>query len=91
MQIKNGAHAPMGTACAKKATRLYFVTHPKTANPLLGPFLNAADAEYGRQVIRSADAVVTAGAAEPVNALTYWRALNNGRICRLFAGEVRHD
>ncbi len=46
-------------ACPKKATELWYVTHPKAPKALLGPFLTEADAECGRVVMRSADAVVT--------------------------------
>ncbi|RAU43685.1 MULTISPECIES: hypothetical protein [unclassified Pseudomonas] len=89
MNRKNGALAPTGSACLKKATTLFFVSHPKSEKPLLGPFLTAADAEYGRQVMRSPDATVTSSQAE-IDHLTQWRAENNGVVVRTFAGGASH-
>ena len=60
MKIQNGAPASTGSACLKKATELFYVTHPKVPKALLGPFLTEADAECGRVVMRSAGAQVTA-------------------------------
>jgi hypothetical protein len=37
-------------ACPKKATELFYVTHPKAPKALLGPFLTEANAECGRVV-----------------------------------------
>lgn len=73
-------------ACPKKTTKFFYVTHPKVAKALLGPFLTEADAECGRVVMRSADALVTACLVDSLDDLTYWHAVNNGRICRAFAG-----
>lgn len=89
MNIQKGALAPAGSACLKKVTKLFFVTHPKCAKPLLGPFLTAADAECGRQVMRSEDASVTSSQAE-IDHFTQWQADNNGRICRAFAGDIKN-
>ncbi len=77
----------------KKATELWYVTHPKAERALLGPFLSQADAECGRVVLRSADAVVTACLVESLDELTYWHAVNNGQVCRAFAGAegVSHE
>ena len=50
MKIQNGASASTGSACLKKATELFYVTHPKAPKALLGPFLTEADAECGRVV-----------------------------------------
>ena len=47
-------------ACPKKVTELFYVTHPKTPKALMGPFLTEVDAECGRVVMRSSDALVTA-------------------------------
>lgn len=84
-----------GSACPKKATELFYVSHPKAERALLGPFLSQADAECGRVVLRSADALVTACLVESLDELTYWHAANNGQVCRAFAGavstEVRHE
>ncbi|MBM6445284.1 hypothetical protein JQF37_16865 [Pseudomonas sp. MIL9] len=80
-----GAHS----AYPKKATHLFFVTHPKVPKTLLGPFLTEADAEAGRVVMRSADAVVTACPVESIDHITHWYAMNNGRVCRAFAGADR--
>lgn len=77
----------------KKATELWYVTHPKAERALLGPFLSQADAECGRVVLRSADAVVTSSLVESLDDLTYWHAVNNGQVCRAFAGPegVSHE
>ncbi|SFU11562.1 MULTISPECIES: hypothetical protein [Pseudomonas] len=89
MQIKNGTHVPTGSACPKKATELFYVSHPKAARALLGPFLTQADAECGRIVMRSPDAVVTACMVEQVDDLTHWHAVNNAQVCRAFAGAAQ--
>lgn len=94
MKNQNSAQALTGSACPKKATELFYVSHPKIARALLGPFLSQADAECGRAVLRSADAVVTTCLIDSLDELTYWRAVNNGQVCRAFAGacspEVSH-
>lgn len=89
MKIQNGAPAPTGSACPKKAAELFYVVHPKCEKPLLGPFLTAADAEYGRQAIRSDDATVTSSQAE-VDYLIRRRAENNGTIVRAFVEGASH-
>lgn len=76
-----------GSACPKKAIELFYVSHPKAERALLGPFLSQADAECGRVVLRSAEAVVTACLVESLDELTYWHAVNNGQVCRAFAGD----
>ncbi|WP_443701269.1 hypothetical protein [Pseudomonas sp.] len=76
-------------ACPKKVTELFYLCHPKTAKALLGPFLSQADAECGRVVMRSADAVVTACLIDSLDDLTYWFAVNNGQVVRAFAGADR--
>ncbi|GHS82575.1 hypothetical protein PAGU2196_34090 [Pseudomonas sp. PAGU 2196] len=86
MSEKNGALAPTGSACPKKATELFYVSHPKVERAMLGPFLSQADAECGREVLRSADAVVTVCFVDSLDELTYWHAVNNGQVCRAFAG-----
>jgi len=68
-----------GSACPKKATELFYVSHPKAERALLGPFLSQADAECGRVVLRSAEAVVTACLVDSLDELTYWHAVNNGQ------------
>lgn len=94
MKNQNSAQALTGSACPKKATELFYVSHPKIERDLLGPFLSQADAECGRAVLRSADAVVTACLIDSLDELTYWHAVNNGQVCRAFAGvcspEVSH-
>lgn len=89
MNRKNGAFAPTLPACPKKAVELFFVSHPKSEKPLLGPFLTAADAECGRQVMRSPDATVTSSQAE-VDHITWWHAKNNGDVVRTFVGDASH-
>ncbi|POG04166.1 hypothetical protein BGP82_23210 [Pseudomonas putida] len=89
MKIQNSAQALTGSACPKKATELFYVSHPKGERALLGPFLSRADAECGRVVMRSADAVVTSSLIESLDELTYWHAVNNGQVCRAFAGADR--
>lgn len=82
--------AGANSACPNKATELFFVTHPKMPKALLGPFLSEADAECGRVVMRSADAQVTACLVDSIDDITRWHAVNNGRVCRAFAGSVNH-
>ena len=89
MQNQNSAQALTGSACPEKATELFYVTHPKAPRAVLGPFLSLADAECGRVVLRSADAVVTACLVDSLDELTYWHAVNNGQVCRAFAGADR--
>lgn len=91
MKIQNGAQALTGSACPKKATELFYVTHPKVPKALLGPFLTEADAECGRVVMRSADAVVTACLVDSIDEITYWHGANNGKVCRAFAGADRRE
>ncbi|HEX8542675.1 hypothetical protein [Pseudomonas sp.] len=91
MKIQKGALAPTAPACPKKATELFYVSHPKVVKALLGPFLCAADAECGRQVMRNQLAVVTSGLAESIDEFTYWRAINNGQVCRAFAGRIANE
>lgn len=78
-----------GSACPTKATELFYVGHPETKRALLGPFLSQADAECGRVVLRSADAMVTAWLVDSLDELTYWHAVTNGQVCRAFAGADR--
>jgi len=82
-------------ACPKKATELFYVTHPKVPKALLGPFLTEADAEAGRIVMRSTDAVVTACMVDSIDDITRWHGVNNGQVCRAFAGadsrEASHE
>ena len=89
MKLENGAYASRGSACPKKATELFYVSHPKAERALLGPFLSKADAECGRVVLRSPEAVVTACLVESLDELTYWHAVNNGQVCRACAGADR--
>ncbi|HEN8712351.1 TPA: hypothetical protein U8203_002790 [Pseudomonas putida] len=88
MQNQNSAQALTGSACPKKATELFYVSYPKAERALLGPFLSQADAECGRVVLRSADAVVTSSLIDSRDELTCWHAANNGQVCRAFAGAV---
>lgn len=89
MKFKNGAFAPTPKACPEKAAELFYVVHPKCGKPLLGPFLTAADAECGRQVIRSDDATVTSSQAE-LDHFTKWHAENNGAVMRAFAEGIKN-
>ena len=89
MQNQNSAQALAGSACPEKATELFYVTHPKAPKALLGPFLSQADAECGRVVMRSADAVVVARLVGSIDDITYGHGVNNGRVCRAFAGADR--
>jgi len=76
-------------ACPKKSTELFYVTHPKAPKALLGPFLTEADAECGRVVMRSSDAVMTACLVDSIDEFTYWHGVNNGQVCRAFAGAAK--
>ncbi|MDD2161396.1 hypothetical protein N1078_12490 [Pseudomonas sp. MIL19] len=91
MEIQNGAFAPTVSACLEKAIELFYVTHPKAERALLGPFLSAADAECGRLIMRSPDATVTSCLMESVDDSTHWHAMNNGQVCRAFAGASRRE
>lgn len=84
--FQNCLSAVAGSAFPKKATELFYVSHPRAERALLGPFLSHADAECGRVVLRSAKAVVTACLVDSLDELTYWHAVNNGQVCRAFAG-----
>jgi len=90
MKFQNGASALTGSACLKKANELFYVTHQKVPKALLGPFLTNADAECGRTVMRSNDALITSSLVDGIDELTYWHAVNNGEIVRVFAGGARH-
>jgi len=89
MKIQNSAQALMGLAFPKKVAELFYVPHPKAPKALLGPFLTETDAECGRAVMRSADAVVTACLIDSLDDLTYWHARNNSQVVRAFAGAER--
>lgn len=89
MQNQNSAQVLTDSFGPKKATELWYVTHPKVPKALLGPFLSQDDAECGRAVLRSADAVVTSSLIDSLDDLTYWHAGNNGQVCRAFAGADR--
>jgi hypothetical protein len=91
MKIQNSAPALTGSACPEKAIELWYVSHPKVAKALLGPFLTESDAECGRIVMRSPDAVVTSALVESVDDITRWNAVNNGKVCRAFAGGGRDE
>ncbi|NWB48789.1 hypothetical protein [Pseudomonas gingeri] len=77
-------------ACPKKVTELFYLTHPKAPKALLGPFLTEGDAECGRIVMRSADAVVTSALVDHLDDFTRWHSENNGQVCRAFAGSASH-
>ena len=90
--MTNFQHCQMAVtlkSCPKKTTELFYVTHPKAPKALLGPFLSQADAECGRVVMRSADAVVVARLVGSIDDITYGHGVNNGRVCRAFAGADR--
>ena len=78
-------------ACPKKTTELFFVTHQKAPKALLGPFLSEADAECGRVVMRSSEAQVTACLVDSIDDITRWHGVNNGQVCRAFAGADRRE
>ena len=90
MKIQNGAPASTGSACLKKVTELFYVTHPKVPKALLGPFLTEADAECGRVVMRSAAAQITVRLVDSIDEFTRGHGVNNGRVCRAFAGRASH-
>ena len=85
MKIQNGASASTGSACLKKAAELFCVTHPKV------PKAFEADAECGRVVMRSAFAQVTACLVDSIDDITRWHGVNNGQVCRAFAGVDRRE
>ena len=91
MKTQNSASALTGSACPKKATELWYVTHPNVPKALLGPFLTEADAECGRVVMRSAGAQVTACLVDSIDDITHWHGMNNGQVCRAFAGADRRE
>ncbi|MNF66106.1 hypothetical protein D3C85_1488280 [compost metagenome] len=72
-------------ACPQNAVELFYLSHPKMAKSLLGPFLSEADAECGRIVMRSPGAVVTSALVEHLDEFTRWKAINNGQVMRHFA------
>ena len=91
MKIQNGASALTGSACPNKATELFYVTHTRAPKALLGPFLTQADAECGRVVMRSAGAQMTACLVDSIDDITRWHGVNNGQVCRAFAGADRRE
>ncbi|MBZ9781603.1 hypothetical protein K9857_08565 [Pseudomonas sp. REP124] len=89
--LQQRSSALTGSACPKNATELFYVTHPKVPKPLLGPFLTETDAECGRLVMRSPEAHVTACLVDDIDEITHWHAVNNGQVCRAFAGTDRRE
>ena len=90
--MTNFQHCQMAVtqkACLKKTTELFYVTHPKAPKALLGPFLSEADAECGRVVMSSANAVVTVCVVDSIDDIIRGHGFNNGRVCRAFAGADR--
>jgi hypothetical protein len=77
---------PLADSLSPKKASVWYVTHPKVPKALLGPFLTEEDAECGRVVMRSADAVVTACLVDSIDDITYGHAVNNGKVFRAFAG-----
>lgn len=67
-----------GSACPKKAIKLFYVSHPKV--------LKAA--ERGRVVMRNPSAVVTSHLVESDD-FTHWHAVNNAQVMRFFAGAAQ--
>lgn len=65
-------------------TELFYVTHPKAGRALLGPFLSLEEAEHGRRLMHSADAVVRSCTVSHLDEFTRWHAVNNGEVCRAF-------
>lgn len=90
MNIQNDAPTSTGSACLKKVTELFYVTHPKVPKALLGPFLTEADAECGRVVMRSAATQITVRLVDVIDEFTRGHGVNNGRVCRAFAGRASH-
>lgn len=90
MSIQNGAPASTELACPKKANELFYVTHPKALKAMLGPFLTESDAECGRVVMRSDGAQVTTCIVGSIDEITHGHGVNNGRVCRAFAGRADH-
>lgn len=90
MKIQNDASASADLFGPKKVIELFFITHPRARKALMGPFLTEADAECGRIVMRSADAVVTSSLVDSIDELTHWHGVNNGAICRVFACRGGH-
>ena len=84
MPRQNPRPAGTGSACLKTPTRLFYVTHPKAAKPLLGPFLSKAEAALGLEVMRSPDAVITVVQIPALDATTLRRAEHNANTCRCF-------
>lgn len=87
--MTNFQHCQMAVtpkACPMKATELFCVTHPKASKALFGPFLSEADAVCGRVVMRNTEAVVAACLVNSIDDITHWHGVNNGQVCRAFAG-----
>ncbi|MDY7558982.1 hypothetical protein QN366_08825 [Pseudomonas sp. CCC3.2] len=90
MKIQKDASASADSFGPKKVIELFFITHPRAPKALMGPFLTEDDAECGRIIMRSADAVVTSSLVDSIDELTRWHGVNNGAICRAFAGNGDH-
>lgn len=84
MKNQNGVSTPTNSAGPEKVIVLFFVTHPKVAKPLFGPFLSRDDAECGRLAIRSAGAVVEVREVDSLDELTRIRAEAHGQVLRAF-------
>ncbi|EOD9097766.1 MULTISPECIES: hypothetical protein [Pseudomonas] len=85
--VQQRREALTGSACPENAAQpveLFYVHHPEVSRALLGPFLSRADAECGRKLLRSADAVVRSALVDEVSQSTRWHAWNNGEVCRAF-------
>lgn len=67
-------------------TELFYVTHPKVPKALLGPFLIEAEAQCGVVVMGSPEAGVTSVRINTLDDITRGHAVNNGKVCRAFAG-----
>ncbi|MNF92792.1 hypothetical protein D3C84_754460 [compost metagenome] len=66
--------------------KLFYVTHPKVPKALLGPFLTEADAQCGVAIMRSPGAMVMSVRVDHLDDIARGHAVNNGKVCRAFAG-----
>lgn len=82
-------NALTGAACQKKATELFYITHPLANNAVLGPFLTQSDAECACRLLHDDQVSVTAVLIDQISGTAAWQAKNNGQVIRAMAASAR--
>ncbi|MFA5631453.1 MAG: hypothetical protein WC997_08075 [Porticoccaceae bacterium] len=84
MKNQNSEQSLTGSAGLEKPETVFFVVHPKSDKPLLGPFLSHNAAEFGRIAIRHPDAAVEVRTVDCMDDSTRIRAEARGRVMCAF-------